>query len=83
MKFLVDKVEEFFDRYRPHSDPSYFGPPKIRASDSTVIRINAIIKQLLTMSDQEIDVELLEIKSKIKKLKKFLKETVFLLVMRK
>jgi predicted nucleotide-binding protein len=56
----IDKIEDFFDRYRstPGSDVLYFPPALISNNDDSVKQIGSLLKKFKTLSQEEIEKEL-------------------------
>jgi predicted nucleotide-binding protein len=70
IKMYSDKIEEFFFRYRPTNSPGvlYFPPTQTSTNDATVKRIHAIVKQLNSLSKEELikEFELIKPKPQLK-----------------
>ncbi len=55
IKMYAEKIEEFFNRYRPrqNSDTIYFPPPKASTNDTTVKRIYQLVEELWSLEESK------------------------------
>lgn len=61
----ANKIEEFFDRWRPKGgDGLYFPPHLISSNDETVKRILQLTHQLSALSDDDLEKEIVKFKPK-------------------
>ncbi|WP_407528264.1 nucleotide-binding protein [Lacibacter sp. MH-610] len=55
IKMYAEKIEEFFNRYRPrqNSDTIYFPPPQVSTNDNTVKRIYKLVQELWSLEESK------------------------------
>lgn len=70
IQLYSNKIEEFFDKYRPNSDGLYFPPHQTSKNDETVRRINKLTNDLGRLNSEQLDEEVESIKPKQRKTSK-------------
>jgi predicted nucleotide-binding protein len=66
----ADKIENFFKDYRPSRGVLYFPPAQTSQNDTTVKRIYEITQKLKNLPEQDLEKELLQIKTTTKQISK-------------
>jgi predicted nucleotide-binding protein len=66
IKIYVERIEEFFSRYRPTGDGYYFPPRQTASNDKTVKDILKITNQISSLSTEELEKEIEKIRLKKK-----------------
>ncbi len=65
IKMYSDKIEEFFNRYRPTPNSGlYFPPAETSTNDTTVKTIYSIVQQLIALPEDELHKEFDSMKPK-------------------